>query len=37
MESCEATCPKCGQVNHITGFSEVTAFRCQFCGEGVAL
>jgi predicted RNA-binding Zn-ribbon protein involved in translation (DUF1610 family) len=35
MESCEATCPHCGKVNHIEGFSEVFAFRCRFCDEGV--
>ena len=37
MESCEATCPHCGRVNHIEGFVEVFAFRCRFCGEGVGL
>jgi hypothetical protein len=37
MESCDATCPHCGRVNHIDGFSEVSAFRCRFCGEGVGL
>ena len=37
MESCEATCPHCGKVNRIDGFSEVFAFRCRFCGEGVTL
>jgi hypothetical protein len=35
MESCEATWPHCGSVNEISGFSEVFAFRCRFCGEGV--
>ena len=34
-ESCEATCPHRGKVNHIEGFTEVLAFRCRFCGEGV--
>ena len=37
MESTEATCPHCGRVNHLSGFFEVSAFRCQFCGEGVGL
>jgi hypothetical protein len=37
MESCDATCPHCGRVNHIEGFSEVSAFSCQFCREGVGL
>ena len=37
MEFCEATCPHCGKVNHIDGFSEVFAFRCRFCGEGVGV
>ena len=36
MESCEVACPHCGRVNHIEGFSEISAFTCQFCGEGVA-
>jgi predicted RNA-binding Zn-ribbon protein involved in translation (DUF1610 family) len=35
MESCETTCPHCGRVNKINGFSEVFAFRCRFCGEAV--
>jgi hypothetical protein len=29
MESCEATCPHCGRVNEISGFSEVFAFVCR--------
>jgi hypothetical protein len=37
MESSEATCPHCGKMNHIEGFSDVFAFRCRFCGEGVGL
>jgi predicted RNA-binding Zn-ribbon protein involved in translation (DUF1610 family) len=37
MESTEATCPHCGWVNHIDGFSEVHAFTCRYCGEGVGL
>ena len=36
IESCEATCPPCGRVNHIDGFSGVFAFRCRFCGEGAS-
>jgi hypothetical protein len=35
MESCEATYPHCGKINRIEGFSELSAFRCQYCGEGV--
>jgi phage FluMu protein Com len=35
MASCEATCPHCGRVNEISGFSEVSAFVCRFCGTGV--
>jgi hypothetical protein len=35
MESCDATCPHCGRVNEINGFSDVSAFVCRFCGEGV--
>jgi hypothetical protein len=34
IESCDATCPHCGRVNHISGFSEVFAFVCRYCGEG---
>ena len=37
MESCEATCPHCGKLNHIDGFSEVYAFVCRHCGEAVTL
>ena len=35
MESCEATCPHCGKVNRIDGFSEVFAFVCRYCGQSV--
>lgn len=34
MESCDVPCPHCGQLNHIAGFSEVSAFRCQFAEKG---
>jgi Zn finger protein HypA/HybF involved in hydrogenase expression len=37
MESTEATCPHCGRVNQISGFSEIDAFVCRFCGRGVNL
>lgn len=33
MESTEATCPHCGRVNRIDGFSEVDVFVCRYCGE----
>ena len=36
-ESTQVTCTHCGQVNDISGFSEVSAFVCRFCGQGVAL
>lgn len=36
MESTDVSCPHCGKVNHIDGFSEVSAF-VRFCGEGVRL
>jgi len=36
MESTDATCPHCGRVNSIDGFSEVYAFVCRYCGRGVA-
>jgi hypothetical protein len=32
----EAVRPHCGKMNEISGFSEVFAFRCRFCGEGVS-
>jgi hypothetical protein len=37
MESCEATCPHCGRINHIDGFSKIEAFVCRHCGRGVRL
>jgi hypothetical protein len=37
MDSCEATCSHCGHVNEFQGFSEMLAFRCRFCGEGVSV
>jgi hypothetical protein len=37
MESCEAKCPHCGRVNQISGFYEVFAFVCRYCGQGAAL
>lgn len=35
MEATDVTCPHCSQVNRIEGFSDVFAFRCRHCGEGV--
>ena len=35
MESCEETCPHCGHVNQIDGFSRLLAFVCRHCGGGV--
>ena len=37
IESTEATCPHCGQVNQISGFATVDAFICVRCGCGVGL
>jgi|HubBroStandDraft_1064217.scaffolds.fasta_scaffold422169_1 predicted RNA-binding Zn-ribbon protein involved in translation (DUF1610 family) len=37
MESTEDTCPHCGMLNQIDGFSEVSAFICRHCGRGVGL
>jgi len=37
MESCDATCPHCGKVNEISGFSEVSAFVCRYCERGVSV
>lgn len=36
MPSVEETCPHCGKVNRIEGFSQVFAFVCRHCGQGVA-
>ncbi len=36
MESVEVSCPHCGKVNHIEGFSEVYAFVCRYCGHSTA-
>jgi hypothetical protein len=36
MESCEETCPHCGKLNHIDGFSQAFAFVCRRRGRGVA-
>jgi transposase-like protein len=35
MPSAKETCPHCGTVNQIEGFSEVFAFVCRHCGRGV--
>jgi hypothetical protein len=37
MESCDPTCPHCGKVNRIHGFSQVFAFRCRLCRASVVL
>jgi hypothetical protein len=37
MESCEQTCLHCGKPNQIDGFSQVFAFVCRHCCEGVTL
>ena len=37
MPSVEEICPHCGKVNQINGFSEVYAFVCLHCGQGVSL
>ena len=34
MESADATCPHCGRLNHIDGFSRIDAFVCRYCGRG---
>jgi hypothetical protein len=35
QETVEETCPHCGKLNRIEGFSEVFAFCSRFCGQGV--
>jgi DNA-directed RNA polymerase subunit RPC12/RpoP len=37
IESTEATCPHCGQINQISGLATVDAFICVRCGRGVGL
>ena len=37
MESTDETCPHCGKLNHIEGFSQVLAFVCRHCAQGVTL
>ena len=37
MESTAVTCPHCGKLDQISGFSEVYAFVCQYCGRSVTL
>jgi hypothetical protein len=37
MESCDTTCPHCGRVNQISGFSQVFSFVCRYCREGVTV
>jgi hypothetical protein len=37
IESTEATCAHCGQINQISGLATVDAFICVRCGRGVGL
>jgi hypothetical protein len=37
MPSVEETCPHCGKLNEIPGFTEVCTFVCRYCGRGVTL
>jgi hypothetical protein len=37
IESTEAICPHCGQVNQISGLAIVDAFVCVRCSGGVGL
>ena|SRR5688572_29959791 len=34
---CSARCPHCTALNTFPGFSEISAFVCQECGEGVTI
>jgi len=36
-EATSATCPHCGALNVFPRFSEIDAFICQECGEGVTI
>jgi ribosomal protein L37AE/L43A len=36
-EAASATCPHCGALNVLPRFSEMYAFVCQECGEGVKI
>ena len=33
--ACTETCPHCGDLNVFPGFSEMGAYFCRHCGEGV--
>ena len=37
LDVCTEMCPHCGGVNIFPGFSKMTAFTCQECGESVVL
>jgi hypothetical protein len=37
IDTTEAICPHCGEVNRMSGFVSVDAFICVRCGCGVAL
>ena len=37
LDHCSETCPHCGKVNVIRGFSQLMAYTCQDCGELVRL
>ncbi len=36
IETTAPTCPHCGHINQIHGFSTVYAFTCRHCGRGVS-
>jgi hypothetical protein len=35
LELTSALCPHCGAVNLFPGFSQILAFDCEECGQGV--
>ncbi len=34
---CSEVCPHCGDLNVFPGFSEMVAYVCRHCGEGVSI
>jgi predicted RNA-binding Zn-ribbon protein involved in translation (DUF1610 family) len=37
QQACSAMCPHCGSVNIFPGMSEIRAYVCSQCGEGVSV
>ena len=37
QDFCSATCPHCGALNTVPGFTSIMAYICKECGEGVSV